>query len=122
MVNLDYSELFPNIDFENVRDILIFTHEYLEKNNQWDWFMELKFRNEYIKRDKLTSITDVEIITKCDNLIQLKKKLYAHCLNDTILLHTVLFLQENVKKGFIVTDFPLLVKNTDAIINPIHIK
>jgi hypothetical protein len=122
MSDLDLSILFPNTEFENIRDILVFAYNYLEKNDLWKWFMRLQFHHDNEQKYQLACITNIEIVTKSDKLTKFKKNLYAHCLNDTLLLHTILFLQENVHKGYVIEDFPLLVKESDAIINPIHIK
>lgn len=117
MTEINTDLLFPNMSLEKINTILVRANTIITKLKIWNRVLNLKFTEPNIER-----ITDVDIDPIDPDIIALFDTLRFNMdfiRNDTILLHTLLFLKHAKKNKYVIDELPFLVREEDFILNPI---
>ena len=117
MTEINTDLLFPSMSLEEINRILVRANTTITKLKIWKRVLNLKFTEPNIEQ-----ITDVDItpvdprVTALINTLRFNMDFIK---NDTILLHTLLFLKHAKKNNFVIDELPFLVREEDFILNPI---
>ena len=117
MTEINTDLLFPNMSLEKINNILVRANTLITKLKIWKRVLNLKFTEPNIEQ-----MTDVDIDPVDPDVIALINTLRINMdfiKNDTILLHTLLFLKHAKKNNYVIDELPFLVKEEDFILNPI---
>ena len=117
MTEINTDLLFPNMSLEKINNILVRANTLITKLKIWKRVLNLKFTEPNIEQ-----MTDVDIEPVDPDVIALINTLRFNMdfiKNDTILLHTLLFLKHAKKNNYVIDELPFLVKEEDFILNPI---
>lgn len=117
MTEINTDLLFPNMNTDDINRILVKANTSITKLKLWKRVLNLKFTEPNIEQ-----ITDVDIDSSDPHVNALINKLrfnMAFIENDTILLHTLLFLKHAKKNNYVIDELPFLVREEDFILNPI---
>ena len=117
MTEINTDLLFPNMSLEKINNILVRANTLITKLKIWKRVLNLKFIEPNIEQ-----MTDVDIDPVDPDVIALINTLRINMdfiKNDTILLHTLLFLKHAKKNNYVIDELPFLVKEEDFILNPI---
>ena len=117
MTEINTDLLFPGMEIDNINSIIVRANTTITKLKLWKRVLNLKFTEPDIEqiRDVNIEPTDPYIIT----LINTLRFNMDFIKNDTILLHTLLFLKHAKNNNYIIDELPFLVKEEDFILNPI---
>lgn len=117
MTEINTDLLFPGMSLEKINNILVRANTIITKLKIWKRVLNLKFTEPNIEQ-----ITDVDIepvdpdVSALINTLRFNMDFIK---NDTILLHTLLFLKHAKKNNYVIDELPFLVKEEDFILNPI---
>lgn len=117
MTEINTDLLFPDMSLEKINNILVRANTLITKLKIWKRVLNLKFTEPNIEQ-----MTDVDIDPVDPDVIALINTLRINMdfiKNDTILLHTLLFLKHAKKNNYVIDELPFLVKEEDFILNPI---
>tara|TARA_B100000242_G_C43053542_1_gene492459 strand:- start:1015 stop:1386 length:372 start_codon:yes stop_codon:yes gene_type:complete len=117
MTEINTDLLFPDMSLEKINNILVRANTLITKLKIWKRVLNLKFTEPNIEQ-----MTDVDIEPVDPDVIALINTLRFNMdfiKNDTILLHTLLFLKHAKKNNYVIDELPFLVKEEDFILNPI---
>lgn len=117
MTEINTDLLFPDMSLEKINYILVRANTIITKLEIWKRVLNLKFTEPNIEQ-----MTDVDIEPVDPDVIALINTLRFNMdfiKNDTILLHTLLFLKHAKKNNYVIDELPFLVKEEDFILNPI---
>jgi len=117
MTEINTDLLFPNMSLEKINNILVRANTLITKLKIWKRVLNLKFTEPNIEQ-----MTDVDIDPVDPDVIALINTLRINMdfiKNDTILLHTLLFLKHAKKNNYVIDELPFLVNEEDFILNPI---
>ena len=117
MTEINTDLLFPDMNLEKINNILVRANTLITKLKIWKRVLNLKFTEPNIEQ-----MTDVDIDPVDPDVIALINTLRINMdfiKNDTILLHTLLFLKHAKKNNYVIDELPFLVKEEDFILNPI---
>ena len=117
MTEINTDLLFPDMSLEKINNILVRANTLITKLKIWKRVLNLKFTEPNIEQ-----MTDVDIEPVDPDVIALINTLRINMdfiKNDTILLHTLLFLKHAKKNNYVIDELPFLVKEEDFILNPI---
>tara|TARA_B100000401_G_C52806768_1_gene721510 strand:- start:1431 stop:1802 length:372 start_codon:yes stop_codon:yes gene_type:complete len=117
MTEINTDLLFPNMSLEKINNILVRANTIITKLKIWKRVLNLKFTEPNIEQ-----MTDVDIDPADPDVSALINTLRFNMdfiKNDTILLHTLLFLKHAKKNNYVIDELPFLVREEDFILNPI---
>ena len=117
MTEINTDLLFPDMSLEKINYILVRANTIITKLEIWKRVLNLKFTEPNI--EQMTDVDIEPVDPDVSALIDTLRFNMDFIKNDTILLHTLLFLKHAKKNNYVIDELPFLVKEEDFILNPI---
>ena len=117
MTEINTDLLFPDMSLEKINNILVRANTLITKLKIWKRVLNLKFTEPNI--EQMTDVDIEPVDPDVSALINTLRFNMDFIKNDTILLHTLLFLKHAKKNNYVIDELPFLVKEEDFILNPI---
>lgn len=117
MTEINTDLLFPDMSLEKINNILVRANTLITKLKIWKRVLNLKFTEPNI--EQMTDVDIEPVDPDVSALINTLRFNMDFIKNDTILLHTLLFLKHAKKHNYVIDELPFLVKEEDFILNPI---
>lgn len=117
MTEINTDLLFPDMSLEKINNILVRANTLITKLKIWNRVLNLKFTEPNI--EQMTDVDIEPVDPDVSALINTLRFNMDFIKNDTILLHTLLFLKHAKKNNYVIDELPFLVKEEDFILNPI---
>lgn len=117
MTEINTDLLFPDMSLEKINNILVRANTLITKLKIWNRVLNLKFTEPNI--EQMTDVNIEPVDPDVSALINTLRFNMDFIKNDTILLHTLLFLKHAKKNNYVIDELPFLVKEKDFILNPI---
>lgn len=117
MTEINTDLLFPDMSLEKINNILVRANTLITKLKIWNRVLNLKFTEPNI--EQMTDVNIEPVDPDVSALINTLRFNMDFIKNDTILLHTLLFLKHAKKNNYVIDELPFLVKEEDFILNPI---